>query len=185
MVKISNLFHWIYGRMTRRATNFNWAIEDKLAGCGVPMSLREIKWLAKEHSIKSLVTIKEKPLPLEWFKHSSIAGGKIDYIHLSIEDYGAPSVEEFDHVVSHISRQMDNGKPVVVHCSGSKGRTGTTLAAFIKKRNVLNAYQAINKMRKIRGESIQSKDQENILFDYEKYLRSERLPSTENNTNIK
>jgi hypothetical protein len=42
---------------------------------------------------------------------------------------------------------------------------------LIKKRIALNAYQAITRLRKIRGESIQSKDQENILFDYEKYLR--------------
>jgi protein-tyrosine phosphatase len=71
--------------------------------------------------------------------------------------------------------------------SFGKGRTGTILAAYlIKKRIVLNAYQAITRLRKIRGESIQSKDQEGILFDYEEYLRSERPPSsTENNTDIK
>lgn len=110
----------------------------------------------------------------------------IDYFHLSIEDYGAHSLEELDYVVHYISRKMDDGKPVVVHCSGGKGRTGTILAAYlIKKRNVLNAYQAINKLRKIRGESIQSKDQEYILFDYEKYLKSGQPPSTENKTNIK
>jgi atypical dual specificity phosphatase len=73
---------------------------------------------------------------------------------------------------------------LLLHCSGGKGRTGTILAAYLlKKRKVMNAYQAINKLRKIRGESIQSKDQANILFDYEKYLR-ERL-STEDNTDIK
>jgi atypical dual specificity phosphatase len=186
MVKISNLFRWIYGHITGRPTNFNWVIEDKLAGCGIPTSLREIKWLDKEHRIRSIVTIKEKPLPSEWFKSSGIGEGKIDYFHLSIEDYGTPSLEALDHVVDYIDRQIDNGKPVMVHCSGGKGRTGTILAAYlIKKRNVLNAYQAINKLRKIRGESIQSKDQENILFDYEKYLENERPPSTENNANIK
>ena len=136
--------------------------------------LLEIKWLAKERRIRSIVTIKEKPLSSEWFKNSGIGEGKIDYFHLNIEDYGAPSLEELDHVVNYISRQLDNGRPVMVHCSGGKGRTGTILAAYlIKKRIVMNAYQAINKLRKIRGESIQSKDQENILFDYEKYLKSE------------
>jgi atypical dual specificity phosphatase len=185
MAKISNLFRWIYGHITGRTTNFKWVIEDKLAGSGVPTSLREIKWLAKEHGIRSIVTIKEKPLPSEWFKSSGIGEGKIDYFHLSIEDYGAPSLEELDHVVNYISRQIDNGKPVMVHCSGGKGRTGTILAAYlIKKRNVLNAYQAINKLRKIRGESIQSKEQENILFDYEKYLRSERPPTDNTDNNV-
>ena len=59
---------------------------------------------------------------------------------------------------------------------------------LIKKRIVLNAYQSIGRLRKIRGESIQSKDQESILFDYEKYLRSERPPppsAENNNTDIK
>ena len=183
MVKIGNLFRWIYGHITGRPTNFNWVVEDKLAGCGIPTSLREIKWLAKEHGIRSIATIKEKPLSSKWLESCGIGEEKIDYFHLSIEDYGAPSLEELDYVVNYINRQIDDGKPVMVHCSGGKGRTGTILAAYlIKKRNVLNAHQAINKLRKIRGESIQSKDQENILFDYEKYL-GER-PSTENNTDI-
>jgi atypical dual specificity phosphatase len=187
MVKISNLFRWIYGHITGRTTNFNWVIEGKLAGSGIPTSLREIKWLAKEHHIKSIVTINEKPLPPGWFKNdsSSTRAGieKIDYFHLSIEDYGAPSLEELDHVVSYISKQIDDGKPVIVHCSGGKGRTGTILAAYlIKKRNVLNAYQAINMLRNIRGESIQSKDQEDIVFSYGKYLKNER-PTEHHNTN--
>jgi atypical dual specificity phosphatase len=81
--------------------------------------------------------------------------------------------------VNYIGRQLDNGNPVMVHCSGGKGRTGTILAAYlIKKRKALNAYQAISKLRNIRGESIQSKDQENTLFAYERHL-SER-PATEN-----
>ena len=51
-----------------------------------------------------------------------------------------------------------------------------------KKRNVLNAYQAINKLCKVIGESIQSKDQENTLSDYEKYLER---PPTENKADNK
>ena len=183
MVKIGNLFRWIYGHITGRPTNFNWVIEGKLAGSGIPTSLREIKWLAKQHGIRSIVTIKEKPLPSEWFKSSSAGDGKIDYFHLSIEDYGAPSLKELDYVVSYIIRQIDNGRPVMVHCSGGKGRTGTILAAYlIKKGNVLSAEQAINRLSKIRGESIQSKDQESSVFSYEEYLKSQR-PTDNNDIN--
>jgi atypical dual specificity phosphatase len=184
MVKIGNLFRWIYGHITGRPTNFNWVIEDKLAGSGIPTSLREIKWLAGEHGIRSIVTIKEKPLPSEWFKSSNGDGKKIDYFHLSIEDYGAPSLEELDYVVSYIIRQIDNGKPVMVHCSGGRGRTGTILAAYpIKTGNVLSADQAINRLRKIRGESIQSKDQENIVSSYEEHLKTERSTEHHDNNN--
>jgi atypical dual specificity phosphatase len=96
--------------------------------------------------------------------------------------YRAPYLQELNYVVNYTNRQIDNGKPVMVRCSGGKGRTETILAAYlIKKRNVLNAYQAIKNLRKTRGESIQSKDQR-IFFSAT--IIGER-PSTENNTNIK
>jgi atypical dual specificity phosphatase len=63
MVKIDNLFRCIYGHITGRPTNFNWIIEDKLAGCGMPTSSK--KWLVKEHGIRSIITIKEKVLVLQ------------------------------------------------------------------------------------------------------------------------
>jgi hypothetical protein len=68
--------------------------------------LREIKWLAKEHGIRSITTIKEKPLLSNWFEGSDIGGGKIDYFHLSIEYYGAPSLQELDYVVNYIRTKI-------------------------------------------------------------------------------
>jgi atypical dual specificity phosphatase len=82
MVKIGNLFRWIYGHITGRPTNFNWVIESKLAGSGIPTSFREIKWLVMEHGIRSIVTIREKPLPSEWFKTTNDDGKKIDYFQV-------------------------------------------------------------------------------------------------------
>ena len=71
----------------------------------------------------------------------------------------------------------------MVHCSGGRGRTGTILAAYlIKKEGVdLRADQAIQKLSKILGESIQSKDQERIVFNYDKYLKSESKKKNNNN----
>jgi atypical dual specificity phosphatase len=198
MVKIGNFYRWIYGHITGKPTNFNWVIEGKLAGSGLPSSSKEIRWLAKQQGIRSIVTIKEKPLPSEWFGSSTGINSnstnnddnnpKIDYFHISIEDYGVPSVEELDYVVNYITRQIDKGKPVMVHCSGGRGRTGTILAAYLIKneKGDMNAEQAIKKINKIRGgESIQSKDQERIVFDYEKYInKSQTRREREGQNNI-
>jgi atypical dual specificity phosphatase len=183
MVKISNIYRWIYGHITGKPTNFGWVVEGKLAGSGVPMSEKELKWLVERQGIKSIITIKEKPLPSEWFStnnndNTDTATKKIDYLHISIQDYGAPSLEELDYVVNHISQQIDRGRPVMVHCSGGKGRTGTIFAAYLIKKergSIMTADNAIKRLNKIRGESIQSEDQERIVFDYEKYIKNKRV----------
>jgi atypical dual specificity phosphatase len=195
MVKIGNLYRWIYGHITGKPTNFNWVIEGKLAGSGLPTSSREIRWLAKQQGIRSIVTIKEKPLPSEWFsttgRSSSSSSStnnnnpKIDYFHISVEDYGAPSVEELDYVVNYITRQIDKGKPVMVHCSGGRGRTGTILAAYLIKnqKGDMNADKVIKKLSSIReGKSIQSKDQEKIVFSYEQYINKSQTRKDDNNS---
>ena len=178
MAKISDIYRWLYGLIRGRPTNFNWIIERKLAGSGVPMSKKEAKWLITTQGIRTIVTIKEKPLSQEWLidnngTNTHGSSTKIDYLHISVHDYGAPSLEELDYVVNYISRQIDMAKPVMVHCSGGKGRTGTILAAYlIKKENGMTADKAISRLSRIRGESIQSKDQEKIVFDYEKYVKN-------------
>ena len=178
MAKISDIYRCLYGLVTGRPTNFHWFIEGKLAGSGVPMSKKEAKWLIDKQGIRTIVTIKEKPLSEEWLSNSNGANTdgsnrKIDYLHISVNDYGAPSLEELDYVVNYINRQIDMIKPVMVHCSAGKGRTGTILAAYlIKKEMDMTADKAISRLSMIRGESIQSKDQEKILFDYEKYVKN-------------
>ena len=58
------------------------------------MSKKEAKWLINKQGIRTIVTIKEKPLSEEWLCSSSgtnTDGGsnrKIDYLHISVNDYG-------------------------------------------------------------------------------------------------
>ena len=99
----------------------------------------------------------------------------MDYLHISVQDYGAPSLEELDYVVNNISQQIDRIRPIIVHCSGGKGRTVTIQGVYlIKKENGMSADKAISKLKRIRGESIQSKDQVKIVFNYEKYVKEKQ-----------
>lgn len=64
---------------------------------------------------------------MKWFTDS----WDIDYKHLEVEDYGAPALPELDKIVKYIDKQIQNEKPVIIHCNGGSTRTGTILAAFL------------------------------------------------------
>ena len=141
-------------------------IEDKLAGCGLPVTDDEFEWLV-QRGIKSIVTVREVPLPSDWFEDRDVS-----YLHLRVEDFGAPSIEELDASVNFIEQQLQNERPVMVHCAAGKGRTGTVLAAFLVKNEKLSAEQAIEKLRTIRPGSVQSVVQETAVSMYEKFIKS-------------
>jgi atypical dual specificity phosphatase len=165
LTKIGNAYRRFHGIISERPTNFSWVIEGKLAGCGLPVTEDEFKWVV-DKGIKSIVTVREVPLPSEWFE-----AGEIDYMHLRVEDFGAPTMEELDEAVDFIDKKIRTGKPVLVHCAAGKGRTGAVLAAYMVKKQNLTAKQAIEKLRIMRPGSVQSITQETALFMYEKYLK--------------
>ena len=168
MTKIGDAYRWFHGRMMDRPTNFSWVIEGKLAGCGLPVTGDEFKWLA-DQGIKSVVTVREVALPSDWFD-----GSDIDYLHLQVEDFGAPTIEELVQAIDFIDQQITNGRPVMVHCAAGKGRTGAVLAAYLVKKLNLTADQAIEKLRGMRPGSVQSVSQETAVSMYEKYLKSKK-----------
>jgi atypical dual specificity phosphatase len=165
LTKIGNAYRRFHGIISDRPTNFSWIKEGKLAGCGLPVTEDEFKWVV-DKGIKSIITVREVPLPSEWFD-----SGDIDYMHLRVEDFGAPTVEELDEAVDFIDKKISSGRPVLVHCAAGKGRTGAVLAAYMVKKQNLTARQAIEKIRIMRPGSVQSITQETALSMYEKYLK--------------
>lgn len=168
LTKIGDAYRRFHGIVTDKPTNFSWVIDGKLAGCGLPVTNDEFDWVVAQ-GIKSIVTVREVALPSEWFN-----GGDIDYLHLAVEDFGAPNLEELVQAVDFIDQQISSDRPVMVHCAAGKGRTGAVLAAYLIKKQNLTAEQAIDKVRDIRPGSVQSISQETAVSMYEKYLKGKR-----------
>lgn len=171
MTLIGNLFRWIHGKVSNKPTNFSWVIDNKLAGSGTPMTSEQYRWLIK-NNIKSIVTVREFPLPQKWLVDNEKETIINDYKFVYVKDYGVPSLEVLDNIVDFINIKITKEeKPLVVHCAAGKGRTGTILAAYLLKQDNISSQDAIKKIRSLRPGSIQSKIQEEILHEYETFLK--------------
>ena len=178
MTLIGDAYRWLYSKFSSRPTNFSWVINSQLAGSGLPLTFHQFMWLVN-HGIGTIVTVREIPLPLQWlsldeFKHLDSERktiNKINYLHLRVEDYHPPSIEEIESTVKFIENEIEAKRPVLVHCAAGKGRTGTILGAYLLKKENLSAENAITRIRNLRPGSIQTDSQEKSLYEYEKYLR--------------
>ncbi len=162
MSKAGNLWRKVHGKITRKPTNFSWLIDDKLAGSGMLTSSLEVDWALKQ-GIKSIITMTENPLPQSWLKN-------VKYLHVPTEDLSAPDIEQIDHAIDFIHKQIQNNEPVMVHCAAGIGRTGAILACYLVKYHKLSAKDAIDQVRKERPGSIQSESQELAVSLYYKYV---------------
>ena len=169
MTIIGEFYRKFHGRFIARPTNFSWVIPENLAGSGLPSSYDHLLWLIK-NKVKTIVTVREIPLPNAWIKKVNSMDLVIDCFFLKTDDYNAPPINDLYDVVDYIDNQINNDKPVVVHCAAGKGRTGTVLAAYLMKKDKLNVEDAVNKIRSLRPGSIQSKKQEIALNAFYKYI---------------
>ncbi|MDW0268290.1 MAG: dual specificity protein phosphatase 23, partial [Nitrososphaeraceae archaeon] len=177
MTLIGDVYRWIYSKFSSRPTNFSWVINNGLAGSGLPLSFDQFQWLVK-NGIRTIVTVREIPLPFRWLSDPDIVNPhskdknfeKVNYLHLRVEDYHSPTVQEIDSTVKFIENEIVAKRPVLVHCAAGKGRTGTILAAYLLKKEDLSARDAITRIRNLRPGSIQTDSQEKSLYEYKKYL---------------
>lgn len=96
---------------------------------------------------------------------------KIEYLHLKVDDFSSPTIDELDNTLDYMIDKIGEDKPTPVHCLAGKGRTGTVLAGYIIKNEKINAQRAIEKVRILRPGSIQTDQQENTLYHYENFIK--------------
>jgi atypical dual specificity phosphatase len=142
---------------------FSWIIEKKLAGMPRPRGREpdggDFGFLAK-NGIRLLVTLTEQSPNADALARFDIAS-----IHIPVRDFGAPSVAQLQQFVAEAGVANARGHAVGVHCGAGLGRTGTFLAAYLIAQG-LKPKEAIAKVRKLRPASIETADQEAILFEF-------------------
>jgi atypical dual specificity phosphatase len=153
--------------------NFSFVIKGRLAGAARPGwwgKLEDDLDELKRHGITALVTLTEEPLNLD-----AIRGSGLAYLHLPIEDFTAPSIEQIEEFLDFVERQLDTPEAAVaVHCLAGRGRTGTMLACYLVATG-LESETAIRTVRRLRPGSIETSDQEDIVHSFsEHWLEQKR-----------
>jgi len=69
MTLTGDVYRWIYGRLLLKPSNFSWITPGRLAGSGLIKTHKEFEWVAKQ-GVRSIITIREFPLPRKYFESS-------------------------------------------------------------------------------------------------------------------
>ena len=105
---------------------FRWIVPFHFAVMSTPRNEEDISILASPIlGIRHVVTLTEEtPLDEKWF-----ISNRITHTHMPIEHYQCPTLEQVDLIIEMF--QDENKLPLLVHCAGGKGRTGTIAACYI------------------------------------------------------
>ena len=165
--------------------NFYWIVENEMAGMALPTAARAYLYLEdadkaaeeelkyeinqlKEYGIGAVVTLTEYPLAEKQLRDAGI-----DTLHIPVPDMTAPTQTQIDEFIQFSKKRVADGKPVVAHCLSGAGRTGTMAACYLVSKGYTH-NDAIEKIRRLRPGSIETRWQEEAILEY--YLRINGSP---------
>lgn len=146
---------------------FSWLVEGELAAMPLPgrqRALIEDVSFLEEVGIQRLVSLTEEPPTAAVFEAAGIGQE-----HLPVKDFTPPTLEQMVVFVDLVTKSVEQGEPVGVHCTAGLGRSGTMAATYFVA-NGLSAEQAINTVRQLRPGSIETEAQEAAVHLYEEHM---------------
>jgi len=138
---------------------FSWIIDDEIAGMALPGDDRLAMKELKERGVRGIVNASQMP----W----GGAKKEIPILTLDIHDQSPPSASQ----LSQFLEFCEVNSPVVVHCIGGHGRTGTLLSCYLVAKHNFTANQAIDFVRRTRPQSIEGLAQIMSIYFLEAAMR--------------
>jgi len=84
-------------------------------------------------------------------------------LHLPVNDGHPPTEAQMREFLTEANRVIDGGGAVAVHCWHGKGRTATFLAGYLIHHDKMNPTDAIEHIRRLSPESLNSRSQVEYL----------------------
>lgn len=144
--------------------NFGWVLEDELAGSQGPASLEDLSYLHNQ-GVRAVIRMEERTIAAD-------TGYQIDLVDMfePVPDFTPPQLEQIQRMVEFIDDQLKDKRPVAVSCYAGIGRTGTVLACYLVHRGE-DPGEAIFKIRELRRGSIQTPEQEEVVYRYASWAK--------------
>lgn len=148
---------------------FFWVLPDQLGGLPRPGLIavleRDLEGLQRL-AVTTLVTLEET----ETVDRAALDRHGIASIHFPIPDMDAPAPDAALQLCRSVAARLAEGGVVAMHCRAGLGRTGTMLAAQLVFDGA-TARGAIEQVRHLNPQSIQSAAQTQFLASFEAFLR--------------
>ena len=125
---------------------------------GVKNWLAELQEAAHGDSL-AVLNLRHKDYPV-------VAGEVASYLHLPIADFSPPSKDDADRALAFIDENMRQDRVVVVHSHGGCGRTGTILAAWLKRTGSVTGDEAIARLRRLKQCFVETEEQKVFIDNY-------------------
>ncbi|XP_052103485.1 dual specificity protein phosphatase 23-like [Mytilus californianus] len=158
--------HILLGEMdhSQIPPNFSWVVDGKLCAMGFPRSKEHIQYLL-DNNVTYLISLTSyRQPPVTDFKD-------MNHLHCKVEEFTPPSLDQIQESIDFIDRAYEHGKAVGIHCQHGIGRTGTVVACYFVEKHSMTAVEAISHIRSLRRWSIETTEQEQTVYQYDKRNR--------------
>ena len=151
-----------------------WILEGELAISPAPSDVEDLEEWRREGVRAVVVLLESHELDylgglnayLELLRERGF-----EVLHSPIRDFYIPTVEQCLEIVEWIGRRVEEGKPVLVHCYGGLGRSGTVAACYLVYRYRMEPGEAIGLVRERRRGAIESPIQVGFVFKFAEEIR--------------
>ncbi|XP_048255435.1 uncharacterized protein LOC124115604 [Haliotis rufescens] len=143
---------------------FSWLVRGRLCALAFPEEREHLQYLV-DHGVGYLVCLTEERDP----DTEGLTG--LEKVNIKMKDFSSPDQHQVNKFLSLMERAAQQHKGVALHCAGGRGRTGTLIACYLVKEEGLSAAAALRRTRDLRPGSVETKDQEQVIYDFEKTIR--------------